>query len=312
MSSKSSMSLTNILTPEQNTLLKKMLGDVGGQVGTAAPSYGGQSYVPMSGGEANFINSTQLDPQQLAIRESAYNNALSGQSAINIDPQVRESYYQNSFYNPMMRDYQNNIAPQVMEAASGAGFRSSDTLRQMGNANTDFATNLAAQRGKLLWDDTQMGYQGQENAATRQAQLAGSPTNVMTGAYAQMGEGAAYARAIAQERVASDMQRWLSGEEVNGVYNPAYNQNNSLALALLGLSPYAVGQKTSGSNTLESAIGGISGGLGQALGQLAGSYDWGGSGSGNNIFSNWNYGGSDAGYAVSNQGGGYGGSGGGY
>jgi hypothetical protein len=50
-------------------------------------------------------------------------------------------------------------------------------------------------------------------------------------------------RQIEQERMLSDLQRWYSGEEINGVSNPMYNPMIQLIFQYLGLSPYAVGQQ---------------------------------------------------------------------
>jgi hypothetical protein len=50
---------------------------------------------------------------------------------------------------------------------------------------------------------------------------------------------------IDQERVAADMQRWLMGEEVDGVKPTQYNPFLQLIFQALGLQQYALGSKSS-------------------------------------------------------------------
>jgi len=217
------------------------------------------------------------DPLQQAARTSI----LGGVPSYTVDPTQRNAYYQSTFYDPAMREYQQDILPQVLERASGTGFHSSDTLNQMGKSGTDLETYLASQRANLLWQDIQSGYAAEESAAGRQATLlgaeqgigatlggaqgqlawnaelarqapfesaaaskaamAGSPTNIMTGYTQQLGTAGTYARQIEQEKIQGDLARWLSGETMGGVSNTAYNPNTQLALALLGLAPYSYG-----------------------------------------------------------------------
>lgn len=271
--SNTTLTKQNNWTPEQQALFNTLQQQATqGLTGGGNVNYPGQTYAPQNQYETAYLQSTQLSPDQVMTRENALKSILSGQPAYSVDPTQRENYYQTAFYNPAMREYEQNILPQVMERASGAGFHSSDTLNQMGKSSTDLATNLAAKRAELLWNDVQAGYAAREQAANRQAALAGSPTNIMTGYTQQLGTAGSYARAIENERLQGELSRWLSGETVNGVSNAAYNPNTQLALSLLGLTPFSYGANTqsSGAGLGYGALSGASQGLGSALGAVAG------------------------------------------
>ena len=60
-----------------------------------------------------------------------------------------------------------------------------------------------------------------------------------------LGTAGGYSRMIDQEKVTADLQRWLMGEEVEGVAPTMYNPFLQLAYQLLGLEPYALGTKAS-------------------------------------------------------------------
>lgn len=185
-------------------------------------------------------------------------------------PEVREKYYQQAFYDPAMSEYTNKILPQTMEAASGAGFHSSDTLQQMGQAGKDVETNLAAKRAELLYTDTQAAanrmltlLQGEETIGANIATSRGSAATAAQGwkagavtAEGQLGLGIAQleeamqgrmtgelgaagvmARNIDESKIAGELQGWLAGQS-------AVNAKAQLGLGLLTMQPYAYQQQT--------------------------------------------------------------------
>lgn len=267
--SNTTLTRQNNWTPEQQALFLQLQQQASGGLNQGSnASYPGQTYAPQNQYETAYLNNSVLSPDQVMTRENALKSILSGTPAFTVDPTQSQNYYQSAFYNPAMQEYTQKILPQVMESASGAGFRSSDTLRQMGQSGTDLATNLAAKRAELVWNDILAGRTAQENALTRQSALAGSPTNIMTGYNQQLGTAGSYARQIENEQIQGQLARWLSGETVNGQSNPAYNPNTQLALSLLGLSPFSYGSNTdqTGAGLGYGLLQGLSSGTGSAIG----------------------------------------------
>jgi hypothetical protein len=74
---------------------------------------------------------------------------------------------------------------------------------------------------------------------------------------------------IDQEKIASQMARWLSGEEINGSSVPAYNPNNQLALALLGIKPFVYNNETTTvkPGMFSNMFGGLGGNIGGMMGK---------------------------------------------
>jgi hypothetical protein len=79
----------------------------------------------------------------------------------------------------------------------------------------------------------------------------------------QYGTAGELERGISQEKMMSNLQRFLMGEEVEGAYNPAYNPNVALAMQLLGISPYEIGTETE--STGPGAGAGLLSGVGSAI-----------------------------------------------
>ncbi len=240
----------NLWTPEQKALFQKYLGMAQGGGVTAYP---GATSVGRTAEDQNYFNAVGGSSDK--YRQEALQSIL-GQSG-QIDPAQREKYYQEAFYNPAMLEYQQKILPQTMEAASGAGFHSSDTLRSMQEAGTGLETNLAAKRAELLWQDIlnqrEAGGKAYEMGETARTQRMG-----------ELGTAGAYARQIGQEDIAGNLSRWLSGEEVGGKSNAYADPSVQLGLTLLGLSPYGYGSNTNASGA--GAGYGLLTGAGSALG----------------------------------------------
>jgi len=258
-------------TPEQKALFAQLLQQTQTGLTQGSTAYPGATSAPQNPLESAYFGSAQLSPESTMSRENALRSILAGTPAYTVDPTQSQNYYQSAFYDPAMREYQTDILPQVLERASGAGFHSADTLSQMGKSATDLETNLAAKRAELVWQDVMAGRTAQENAATRQGALVGSPTNIMTGYTQQLGTAGSYARQIEQEKIQGDLARWLSGETMGGVSNTAYNPNTQLALALLGLAPYSYGSNVEsegaglGYGVVQGAASGAGGAAMQAL-----------------------------------------------
>jgi len=257
----------------------------------------------LSGGGADrgigALRAAYPSNSQDPLQQSARVSLLTGMPAFTVDPAQREKYYETAFQNPAMREYEQRILPQTMEAASGAGFHSSDTLQNMARAGVDVETALAAQRANLLWQDITAERGARESAMERMlkalgveqsvgATLAGAEAGVYSDVgkiglgYSQLAEAqqarqgqelgtaGALSRQISNEQVASQLQRWLMGEPVGGSINRLANPSIQFAMSLLGLSPFGYAGTT---NTQGPGLGYgfLSGQGGSALAGLAGS-----------------------------------------
>lgn len=252
-SSETTLNQYNLWTPEQQNLFNSYLQMAqNGQV----TNYPGQTSVGRTAEDEAYFK--WAGGSSGSAREEALRSILGDAG---MDPAQREKYYQEAFYNPAMREYNTSILPQTMEAASGAGFHSSDTLRSMAEAGTGLETNLAAKRAELLWQDIL----NQREAGAKAYELG---EQAYSNEGARLGTAGSYARQIEQEKIAGDLSRWLAGESVGGMSNAYANPSIQLGLSLLGITPYGYGTSTSasGGGLGYGALSGLSSGVGSALG----------------------------------------------
>jgi hypothetical protein len=251
------------MTSEQLALYNKMLTASSADYGTPTPSYPGQSYVPTTEAEQNYFDYTS--GKNPTITQQALLNVLSGKPAYEIDPNATEAYYQKSIYEPTVKTFKDTTLPQLTESFSGPGFWSSNRADQTTKAISNLNSDLSKQRSDLYYADEQARRSALESAASRRASVAPTAAQLESENLATAGQ---WARSIEQEKVASDLARWLSGEEINGESVSAYNPNTQLALQLLGVQPftYAQEQTTTGKGILSSLLGGIGSGAGSAIG----------------------------------------------
>jgi len=203
------------------------------------PTYPGQMYVPQTAEETAYLGRVPELAEQLASAR-----ARLGQPAYQITPETTEQYYQGAIRAPMMKEWREIVEPATREAYAGPGYWGSARAEAQRKGAETLATTLGAKRAELAYADEQARRQALEAAASREATYA----EPMTAREAQMlGTAGEYSRMIQQEKVAADLQRWLSGEEVEGVSVGAYNPYIQLAFQLLGLDPYALGTKSTSS-----------------------------------------------------------------
>jgi hypothetical protein len=251
----SSITQLETMSPEQKALFKQLLGTATSQMGQATPSYPNQSYVSTLPIEQSYMDlASGKDTSSPAGQ--ALLNVLQGKPAYDINPEATQSYYENSIRDPMVREFNKTTLPGLTESFSGPGFWSSNRANATTDAYSDLQNNLMTQWGNLQYMDETARRQALENAAGRQATGA---QNAVTNA----GNAGAYARQIEQEKVASDLARWLSGEAIDGRSVSAYNPNTQLALSLLGVQPFTYAQEstTTGKGLFNQILGNINVGM---------------------------------------------------
>lgn len=190
--------------------------------------------------QAYFSKSTEL-AQQLAD----YRTRI-GQPAYEINPETTEQFYQKGMRDPTLREWRDTTLPTIEEQYSGPGYWGSARADAVSKSLEDVNADLAAQRATLYYGDEQARRTSLESAMARDAQF-GAPAIAQEAEIT--GSAAQYARAIAQEEVMADMQRWLMGGEVDGQKADEYNPFMALALSALGLSPFSVASSTEGSSS---------------------------------------------------------------
>jgi len=230
-----------LLTPEQQGLLSTMIGEAGTAIKEGVPSYPKEMYVPRTPEEGRYFSSVYDNE---ANRVAALNQILSGKPAYEITPETTERLYEEGIRAPALREWEEITKPTITEQFVGPGYWGSARAEAVTKGAQDLATTLAAERAKLYYADEQAKRAALEAGVTRQAQF--GPGAAATEA-ATMGSAGQYARMIEQEKVTSDFQRWLMGEQVEGEDVGAYNPYIQVALNLLGIEAFDVGQRTQSS-----------------------------------------------------------------
>jgi hypothetical protein len=102
--------------------------------------------------------------------QGALSSLLSGKSAFNLNPSVTDKYFNNAVKTPLLRSFDQDIAPRIKEAFAGVqGFSTAQGAAQS-QALGDLATQLAAGRADLAYKDQALAAQLADNAASRQVQ----------------------------------------------------------------------------------------------------------------------------------------------
>lgn len=202
------------------------------------PAYPGQMYVPKTAEETAYLNSVPQLANELATSRTAYSKP-----AFDINPETTEQYYQDVIKNPMLKQWEETVEPTIRSAYAGPGYWGGARANAQMEGAEDLATNLASERAKLYYADEQARRQAAEAASQRSAQYGDQS---IASQAAIIGEAGAYSRAIDQEKVTADLQRWLAGETVDGQVPTQYNPFLQVVYNLLGLQQYAVGTKSSG------------------------------------------------------------------
>jgi hypothetical protein len=178
----------------------------------------------------DYLNSTGT------ARTNALNQIASGkltaEQEASYSPEVTQNYYNESIRNPALREWSEITKPAISEQYAGPGYWGSARANAVTKGAGDLATNLAAERAKLAYDEQTSKRTAQEAALNRQTT---APSAYATEA-ATLSSASDKSRAIEQEKMLSEYQRWLSGETVNGVSNEAYNPYLQLIFQALGLS----------------------------------------------------------------------------
>lgn len=180
----SSPGTTSTLDGRQKRVENVLASNIIPNINQGAPSYTGQQVAPLDQGYQSIYQSLgQYNPsQQNAQAQQGIQAGLSGQASYTpnqqyaatpqLDPNQTAAYFQQSTATPALRNYQQNIAPQIDAAYAGQGatFSSRRGLAQqqaLQNMNSDLTSQLASSQNQNYLAN----YQANVNAAQQQNTL---------------------------------------------------------------------------------------------------------------------------------------------
>lgn len=244
---KSEPQKVGVYTPEQKKLMQELISNVtSGGFGPAASAP--QMYTPTTQNEQAYLD---------WARSEAVKNMASGQVPYDVSPEASKALWESTQLPLYNYQWQNTVLPGLQEQYAGSTFASTGRDEAVRKALQEWGLNVASTEGKFLQSEEEARRKAIENAQGRVLQTGEA-----------IGKAGEYSRAVESERVMDQVTRFLMGESVGGQYNMAYNPQVQLALSLLGLSPYVVGQQAQGTG---AGLGyGILTGASQGLGKLFG------------------------------------------
>jgi len=224
-------------SPEQQKLMKKFAGWAGEDFGEPGEAYpGGSPY-------GSDISQLSLAGLESMFGADGLMQGAGGklQDIIKGDPSDFEEYYQKSVYDPMMRQFEEDIIPGIGRQV-GSAYWGSERLGQEEKAREDLMQSLVGSRA-------QMAYGARESALDRSLRAIGMTPEMISG----YGMGA---------EIGARPGQWEYGEWQRQQDVPM--RKMMMILQSLGLSPFeTMGVGLPGQAGL---LQGIAGGAGQAGG----------------------------------------------
>lgn len=226
--------------PQQQELFGQLSQLLSGGASGGVQSYPGQMHVGLQPQGQAYLDSVN---QGQGMRQNALTQILSGTVPYEMGNETAQQFYEQGIRDPALREHREVTVPGIKSAFSGPGYYSRARMQEQARSGENLATNLAQQKAGLMYGEEKEKRTAQEAALNRQAMYGGAAA---AGEANIMGTAGGYARQIEQEKMLGQMQRWLSGETVDGVSNSAYNPYLQLMFQALGLQSSAIGQSSSG------------------------------------------------------------------
>jgi hypothetical protein len=207
------------------------------------------------------------------------------------NPQAAQDYWQQSFVNPALKTYEQDIVPVLQEQLALSNAKSSGAVNQsIERSGADLMGQLSSQLGNLLYNDRNSYMNRQQQAVNQAGQYAQLPGQLasqglgiagmgsdLLGALYNMGSAQ---RGIGQEQLTADQSMWAEAQPWN---NPIVSNFLPMALSEPGMQPVvnqSSGMGSSLGSALGTALGGMLPGLGSFLSGGLGSMLGGGGGMG--------------------------------
>lgn len=107
-------------------------------------------------------------------QSAAFTDVLSGRSAYDLSPQTTEKYFQNAVAAPMLKNFDQNIAPRIKEQFAGMSAFSSRQGSVTQQALSDLQGNMGAQLSQAQFQNQTLAANLADNARQRQLQGLGA------------------------------------------------------------------------------------------------------------------------------------------
>jgi len=138
------------------------------------------------------------------------------------DPTATQDYWKQAFVNPAMQNYQQTILPGIAEKYAGQNATSSGAFnRALAESGTNLSTGLNAQLANLLYQGRESQLGRQQTGINQAAQYAGLPAQLAGGISDLASQGinvGQQQRAIGQEGLSSEYNKWLSSQPYQNPY----------------------------------------------------------------------------------------------
>lgn len=219
---------------EQQALFKQLAG----LASTPQPVYSGDLYSPENPYERQYFDYVSQVPGNLdAIRQALME---SFKPAYDINPQASKDYWEKTLLPEYQDTWENTTLPQFNESFSGPQWWSSNRANQLTDLVGNYGKFLSGEEAELLYKDELARREALENAMNRTVQGASTAGNLVTQGSNILSQAGQAQRTIDQEKIAGQLQKWLmGGQDPSGQTNAISNPNVSLAMSLLGFSPFA-------------------------------------------------------------------------
>lgn len=225
----STQTLEMSLTPEQQQSLRGLNQQVGGQIGQGIDPYGGQIAPGTSALQQQGFGALSGQGQQAQGYQSSINRLMAGESAYQADPEARQGVYEAQRQRSM-RDFQQNVVPQILEQYNAQGLGRSGGIEQaLAGAGGELALRNREYDASLEYQDEESRRRAAEAGAGRQIQgIQGyqSAIEQILGAGAEQ-------RGIQGEQLAEEYQRYEAGQ----AYNNPWLQYLDAALGTQAYTP---------------------------------------------------------------------------
>jgi len=252
------------MTPEQEKLVTRLSSVVGANVQHGVDAYDGQIAAGATGNQTAAFNAAGGllgNASGHVGTGAASQQALSGQPAWQSNPQGMNDYYDQSIYYPSRTKFNDTL--RDLDHRYGARFgQGGAQMEAAGQAASDFESNMAAQRGQMIYGDVQAQRQAAENAAGRQLQAVGAvnagnaqANQMRLGNLGMLSGLGGQERSINAQGLAEDYGKWEYSQDYNNPW--------------LGMAGTALSAQTKANVPNQGIMGGIMQ-AGAGLGALAG------------------------------------------
>lgn len=179
----SSPQTTSTLSGPQKKVARRLSSEFLQGIDQGATPFTGDRVATLVPGISRFQGILDQIPIDLSAQqeaEGALKRLLSGEPAYDLSPQRTASYFQSAVTDPMLRTFDEEIAPRINDAFAGQGGTFS-TRRGLAHrrALEGLQTDLASQLGQAQLSNQQLAAQLSDSAANRSLAAAGATGDIL-------------------------------------------------------------------------------------------------------------------------------------